>query len=107
MEKEESRELEEWEGEAVQPSFGLRSTPYLQDRKRKTEEWVLVPIESETGQLVVVVLVAEQWLAAAVAAHSSVLLSFLVVLSCFRHPGPNHRAAAAGIGIEGVGYLQV
>ena len=76
---------------------------------------MLVPTESETGQLVVVVQVAEQWLAAAVASHSSVLLSFLVVLSCFRHPGPNHRAAAAenlraaaaGIEIGGVGFLLV
>ena len=71
------------------------------------EEWVLVPTESERGRLVVVVLVAEQRLAAAVAAHSSVHLSFLVVLSCFLLPGPNHRAAAAGIGTGGVGFLQV
>ena len=68
---------------------------------------MLVPIESETGQLVVVVQVAEQWLAAAVAAHSFGLLSFLVVLSCFRLPDPNHRAAAAGTEIGGAGYLQV
>ena len=79
------------------------------------EEWVLVPTESETGQLAVVVQVAEQWLAAAVAAHFSGHLACLVVLSCFRHQGPIHRAAAAenlraaaaGIGIEGVGSLQV
>ena len=68
---------------------------------------MLVPTESEMGQLVVVVQVAEQWLAVAVAAHSSVLLSFLVVLFCFRHPGPSHRAAAAGTEIGGVGCLQV
>ena len=78
-------------------------------------EWVLVPTESETGQLVVVVQVAEQRLAAVVAAHFSVHLSFLVVLSCFLLPGPNHRAAAAeslraaaaGIGTGGAGFLQV
>ena len=76
---------------------------------------MLVPTGSVTGQLVAVVQVAERWLAAAVAAHSSVHLSFLAVLSCYLHPGPNHRAAAAkilraaaaGIGIGGVGYLQV
>ena len=76
---------------------------------------MLGPTESEMGQLVVVVQVAEQWLAAAVAAHFSVLLSFLVILFCFCHPGPNHRAAAAenlraaaaGTEIGGVGFLQV
>ena len=68
---------------------------------------MLVPIENEMGQLVVVVQVAEQWLAAAVAAHSFVHLSFLVVLFYFRLPDPNHRAAAAGTGIVGVGFLLV
>ena len=76
---------------------------------------MLVPTESETGQLVVVVQVAEQWLAAAVAAYSFVHLSFLVILSCFRLLDPNHcaaaaeslRAAAAGIEIGGVGSLLV
>ena len=55
----------------------------------------MVPTESETGQLVVVVQVAEKWLAAAVAAYSSVHLSFLVVLFCYLLPDPNHHAAAA------------
>ena len=69
---------------------------------------MLVPTENETGQLAVVVQVAEQWLAAAVAAHFSGHLACLVVLSCFHHQGPiHHAAAAAGIGIEGVGSLQV
>ena len=71
--------------------------------------------EAGTGQLVDLVQVAEPWPAAAVAVHSFVHLSFLVVPSCFHHPGPIHRAAAAeilhaaaaGIGIGGVGYLQV
>ena len=71
--------------------------------------------EAGTGQLVGLVQVAEPWLAAAVAAHSSVHLSFLVVLFCYLLPGPNHRtaaveslrAAAAGIGTGGVGFLQV
>ena len=71
--------------------------------------------ETGTGQLVDLVQVSEPWPAAAVAAHSSVRLSFLVVPSCFRHPGPNHRAAAAenlrtaaaGIETGGVGFLQV
>ena len=57
----------------------------------------------------------EPWLAAAVVAHSSALLAFLVVPFCYLHPSPNHRAAAAGIlraaaadiGIVGVGFLQV
>ena len=70
--------------------------------------------EAGTGQLVGLVQVAEPWLAAAVAAHSFVHLSFLVIPSCYL-PSPNHRAAAAktlhaaaaGIGIEGVGCLQV
>ena len=76
---------------------------------------MLVPTESVMGQLVVVVQIAEQWLAAAVAAHSSAHLAFLDVPSCFHHPGPIHcaagaeilRAAAAGIGTGGVGCLQV
>ena len=76
---------------------------------------MLEPTESETGQLVVVVQVAEQWLAAAVAAHFSGHLACLVVVVLFLHQGPNHRAAAAenlraaaaGIGIGGVGFLQV
>ena len=71
--------------------------------------------EAGTGQLVGLVQVAEPWPAAAVAAHSSVHLFFLVIPSCYLHPVPNHcataaeslRAAAAGIGIEGVGYLLV
>ena len=71
--------------------------------------------EAGTGQLVGLVQVAEPWLAAVVAAHSFVHLSFLVVPSCYLLPSPNHRAAAAktlraaaaGIGIEGVGCLLV
>ena len=71
--------------------------------------------EAGTGQLVGLVQVAEPWPAAAVAAHSSVRLSFLIVPSCFRHPDPIHRAAAAeilraaaaGIGIGEVDSLQV
>ena len=81
------------------------------------EEWVLVPTgeeEVETGQLVGWVQI-EPWLAAAAAAHFSVHPSFLVVPFYFLHPSPIHRtaaadilrAAAAGIGIEGVGSLQV
>ena len=71
------------------------------------------PTESGTGQLAVVVQVAEQWLAAAVAAHFSGHLACLVVVVPFLHPGPNHRAAAAenlraaAAGIGGVGFLQV
>ena len=76
---------------------------------------MLVPTESEMGQLVVFVQVAEQWLAAVVAVHFSDPLARLVIPSCFRHPGPILRAAAveilcaasAGIGIGGVGCLQV
>ena len=71
--------------------------------------------EAGMGQLVGLVQVAEPRPAAAVAARSSVRLSFLVVPSCFRHPGPIHRAAAAeilraaaaGIEIGGAGFLQV
>ena len=61
---------------------------------------MLVPTgEEEAGmdQLVDLVQVAEPWLAAAAAVHSSVLLAFLVVLFCFLHPGPIHCAAAAEI----------
>ena len=36
----------------------------------------------------------EPWPAAAVAAHSFVHLSFLIVLSCSLHPSPIHHAAA-------------
>ena len=79
---------------------------------------MLVPIDEEEAgmdQLVGLVQVAEPWPAAAVAAHSFVCLSFLVVPSCFLPPGPIHHtaaaknlhAAAAGIGIEGAGFLQV
>ena len=63
--------------------------------------------EAGTGQLVGLVQVAEPWLAAVVAAHSFVRLVFLIVPSCFLLPSPIHRAAAAGIEIGGVGYLQV
>ena len=71
--------------------------------------------EAGMGQLVGLVLVAEPWLAATVVAHSSVRLAFLNVPSCFLHPNPIHRAAAPGIlraaaagnGTGGVGYLQV
>ena len=84
----------------------------------KREEWVLEPTgeeEAGTGQLVDLVQVAEPWPAAAVAAHFSVRLTFLVVPSCFCHPGPIHRAAAAdslhaaaaGIEMGGVGFLLV
>ena len=77
---------------------------------------MLVPTgekEAGTGQLGLVQ--TEPWLAAAVAAHSSVCLSFLSVPFCFLLPDPNHHAAAAenlctaaaGIGIEGVGSLLV
>ena len=78
---------------------------------------MLVPTgeeEAGTGQLVDWVQ-TELWLAAAVAAHSSVHPSFLVVPFCFLRLGPIHRAAAAeilcaaaaGIGIGGVGYLHI
>ena len=59
---------------------------------------MLVPTGSVTGQLVAVVQVAEQWLAAAVAAHFSDHLACLVVVVPFLHPSPILRAAAAGIG---------
>ena len=86
--------------------------------RSRREEWVLVPTDEEeagTGQLVDLVQVAEPWLAVVAAAHSSVRLSFLIVLSCFLLPSPNHcaaavenlHAAAAGIETGGVGCLQV
>ena len=73
------------------------------------------PTASETGQLAVVVQVAEQWPAAAVAAHFSGLPACPVMIVPFRHPSPIHRAAAAksfraaaaGAGIVGVGFLLV
>ena len=74
------------------------------------EEWVLEPTGEEevgTGQLVDLVQVAEPWPAAAVAAHSSVHLSFLVVPSCYLRLSPIHRTAAADIEIGEAGYLQV
>ena len=63
--------------------------------------------EVGTGQLVGLVQIAELWPAAAVAAHSSVHLSFLVVLFCCLHPSPNHRTATADIGTGGADPLQV
>ena len=71
--------------------------------------------EAGTGQLVGLVQVAEPWPAAIVVAHSSVRLTFLDVPFCFLHPSPILRAAAAeilraaaaGTGTGGVGYLQV
>ena len=69
---------------------------------------MLVPIVEEEvvmGQLVETVQVVEPLLAAAVAAHSFGLLSFLIVPFCFHHPSPIHRAAAAGTGIGGVHLL--
>ena len=60
---------------------------------------MLVPTgeeEAETDQLVDLVQ-TELWPAAAVAAHSSVRLSFLDVPFCFLLPDPIHRTAAAGI----------
>ena len=77
---------------------------------------MLVPTdeeEAEMGQLDLVQ--TEPWLAAAVAAHSSVLLSFLIVPFCYLLPSPIHcaaatenlRTAAAGTGIGEVGFLQV
>ena len=77
---------------------------------------MLVPTgEEEAGMGQLGLVQIEPWLAAAVAAHFSVLLIFLVVPFCFRHPGPIHRAAAAenlraaaaGIEIGGVGSLLV
>ena len=79
---------------------------------------MLVPTgeeEAGTGQFVGLVQVAEPWLAATAAAHFSVCLSFLIVPFYFLLPSPIHCtaavknlcAAAAGIGIGGVGSLQV
>ena len=70
---------------------------------------MLVPTgEEEAGTDQLVDLVQTEPLpAAAAAAHSFVLLVFLDVPFCFRHPGPIHRAAAAGIGTGGVGFLQI
>ena len=79
---------------------------------------MLGPIDEEevgTGQLVGLVRVVEPWPAAAAAVHFSVHLAFLIIPSCYLHPDPNHCAAAAdslcaaaaGIGIGGVGYLLV
>ena len=79
---------------------------------------MLVPIGEEEvvmGQLVAMILVVEPSPAADAAVHSSVLLSFLIVLFCCLHPSPIHRAAAAenlcaaaaGNGIGEAGYLQV
>ena len=69
---------------------------------------MLVPIgeeEAGMGQLVYLIQ-TEPWPAAAVAVHSSVRPSFLIVPFCFLHPDSIHHAAAAGIGIGGVGFLQ-
>ena len=77
---------------------------------------MLVPIGEEEvvmDQLVAMILVVEPSPAAAAAAHSFDLLSFLVIPFCFHHPSPIHRAAAAkilraaavGIGIGGVQLL--
>ena len=71
---------------------------------------MLVPIcEEETGMVQLVDLVQfEPSPAAAAAAHFYGLLSFLVVPFYYLLPGPIHRAAAAaGLGIGGVEYLQV
>ena len=59
---------------------------------------MLVPTgeeEAGMGQLVGMALVVEPLPAAAAAAHSFGLFSFLVVLFCFLFPSPIHRAAAA------------
>ena len=111
------KELEEKGEEGVLLSSGQRNTPYWQGRKCKREEWELVPTgeeEAGMGQLVDLVQI-EPWLAAAAAAHSSVHLAFLDVPFCYLLLNPNHRAAvaenpraaAAGIGIEGVDSLLV
>ena len=71
--------------------------------------------EAGTGQLVGLVQIAGPRHAAAVAARSFVHLSCLVVVVPFLHQGPIHRAAAAksfraaaaGTGIVGVGFLLV
>ena len=79
------------------------------------EELVLVPTDEEAGMGQLGLVQTEPWLAAAVAVHSSALLSFLVIPFCYLHPSPNHRAAAAdilcaaaaGTGIGGAGFLLV
>ena len=68
---------------------------------------MLVPTDEEAGMGQLGLVQTEPWLAAVVAAHSFGLLSFLVIPVCFLLPDHNHRAAAAGIGIGVVGYLQV
>ena len=109
---------EEEEGEVGLVSRHLQNIPYLQGQERRKEEWVLVPTDVEEAgrdQLVDLVQGAEPLLAAAVAAHSFVPLTCLVVLFCFLLLIPIHRAAAAenlcaaaaGAGIGEVGYLQV
>ena len=77
---------------------------------------MLVPTgEEEAGMGQLGLVQTELWPAAAVAAHSSVCLSFLIIPFCYLHPSPIHcaaaaeilHAAAAGIRIGGVGYLLV
>ena len=76
---------------------------------------MLVPTDEEAGMGQLGLVQTELWLAAAVAAHSSALLSFLIVPFCYLHPSPNRcaaavdilRAAAAGTGIGGAGFLLV
>ena len=113
MEKEGKRVQE---GEGVLLAFGWQNSPCWQGLKRRKEEWVLVPTDEEAGMVQLVDLVhVEPWPAAAVVAHFSGLLIFLIVPICFLHPSPIHRpaaakilrAAAAGIGTGVVGSLQV
>ena len=93
----------EFEGEDVLRASGRQSIPCWQGPRHRREEWVLVPTdEKEAGMVQLVGLVhVEPWLAAAVAAHFSDLLAFLIVLVCYLLPSPIHRAAAADIGIGG------
>ena len=57
---------------------------------------MLVPTDEEEAGMVQLGLVQiEPWPAAAVAAHFSALLTFLIVPFCYLRPSPNHRAAAA------------